>query len=117
KFKRMPWDAAKPLGEGFRVAMSTSGTDFRAATHRIPGCVRPFNLGIIAHGLLVLDYCSNVQSLFGTLPPKQQPSNVNGSISAFGLVVERLCAVRQGFSNWPARGRFFAFAWRELTTP
>src|SRR5437868_3258707 len=46
---RMARHATESLGKDFGVAMSASRTDLRAASHRIPGGVGPFNGGIGTH--------------------------------------------------------------------
>ncbi len=47
--KRMPGDAAKPLGEPFRIAVLAAGGDLGAATHRVPGRVSPLDGASVAH--------------------------------------------------------------------
>src|SRR5712691_6987657 len=39
----MSFYSAETLGEPFRVAMLTTGTDLRAAANRVPGCVGPLD--------------------------------------------------------------------------
>lgn len=44
EFERMPLHSAESLRESLRVAVLASGTDLRAAPHRVPGSVRPLDL-------------------------------------------------------------------------
>src|SRR5262249_55114060 len=45
----MTRNAAKPFSEGCSVTMLASGTDLGAAAHRIPGSIRPLDLGNLTH--------------------------------------------------------------------
>src|ERR1035438_1240858 len=42
-FKRMSWNTTKSLRKSFCITVLASGADLRAATYRIPRCVRPFD--------------------------------------------------------------------------
>src|SRR5579872_6176131 len=48
-FVRMAWDPSKAFGESFGVAVFAAGADLRAASHRIPGRVGPFNRRVLRH--------------------------------------------------------------------
>ena len=49
KLERMIWDSAKSFGKGFGVAVRATGADLRATAHRVLGCVRPFDFGVVTH--------------------------------------------------------------------
>src|SRR5271157_4767409 len=42
-FKGMTWNSAKTLRKSFGIAVLTAGAYLRAAAHRIPRCVGPFD--------------------------------------------------------------------------
>jgi hypothetical protein len=42
-FERVPGYAAEAFGERLGVTELAPGADLRAASHRVPGCVRPFD--------------------------------------------------------------------------
>jgi hypothetical protein len=48
-FKGVSWNATKALRESLGIAILAARADLRAATHRIPGRVGPFDLGLFAH--------------------------------------------------------------------
>jgi len=50
ELKRMTFYAAETFGERLGVAMLAARADLRAAAHRIPRGIRPFDLGVFAHG-------------------------------------------------------------------
>src|ERR1035438_6812332 len=45
----MAGDAAKTLGEHFGVAVLASGAYFCATAYGVPGCVGPFDCGVLSH--------------------------------------------------------------------
>src|SRR5687768_8562417 len=45
----MPGHAPKSLGEDFGIAVLAAGADLCATTHRVPGCIRPFDRRCLAH--------------------------------------------------------------------
>src|SRR5581483_6592136 len=49
ELERMTFHAAESLGKCLSIAMQAPGADLRAAAHRIPGCIRPFDFRIVAH--------------------------------------------------------------------
>jgi hypothetical protein len=49
KFEWMAGHTAKPFRERLGVAMRAAGANLRAASHRIPRCIRPLDFGIVTH--------------------------------------------------------------------
>src|SRR6185312_16970302 len=54
----MTGHAAKPLGEGLRVAVLAAGRDLLAPANGVPGGVGPLDVAAVTHSLArVLNYC------------------------------------------------------------
>jgi hypothetical protein len=52
----------KPSRHPMSITVLTSGTDLRAAGHRIPGCISPFNRRVLGH-----IYLTEIRTLFADL--------------------------------------------------
>src|ERR1039458_5788994 len=60
-------NAAESFGESLRVAVFASRADFRAAAQRVPGRIRPFDFGMIAHNACSAKHLDDVSILAAPL--------------------------------------------------